>query len=72
MPLYEYICLNCELQFETLVLSSREEVVCPVCHSRRLERLMSPFASGSSGPGKIGQGLSGSGSGGCSPRGGFS
>ena len=44
MPIYEYVCLDCEKGFETLVLSSEEEVRCPYCESKRLERAMSTFA----------------------------
>lgn len=62
MPIYEYVCLDCEKNFETLVLSSDEEVECPDCHSKRLEKAMSSFAFAGSG----GQ------SAGCSNTGGFS
>jgi putative FmdB family regulatory protein len=44
MPLYEYVCLKCGQTFETLVLSSDEQVVCPECESVELERVLSPFA----------------------------
>ena len=62
MPIYEYICLDCENRFETLVLSSEEEVACPSCESKRLEKVMSAFS------------LAGGGreAGGCSATGGFS
>lgn len=45
MPLYEYRCLNCEKDFETLVLDSDEEVNCPQCGSGNgnLEKLFSAF-----------------------------
>ncbi|MBU2547615.1 MAG: zinc ribbon domain-containing protein [Proteobacteria bacterium] len=61
MPIYEYVCLDCEDDFETLVLSSEEEVCCPQCGSKRLERAMSAFSSLSVGSG-----------GGCSTGSGFS
>lgn len=67
MPIYEYICLDCQNQFETLVLSSEEEIVCPSCQSVRLERALSSFAMGNSG-GKSIPGISSS----CSGSGGFS
>ncbi|MEW6262117.1 MAG: zinc ribbon domain-containing protein [Thermodesulfobacteriota bacterium] len=44
MPLYEYICLDCENTFETLVLSAEDEPACPACGSTRLEKAMSAFA----------------------------
>jgi putative FmdB family regulatory protein len=67
VPIYEYVCLDCQEQFETLVLGSDEEVTCPSCQSDKLERAMSCFAKGSSGT-KSGSGLSSA----CSGTGGFS
>ena len=64
MPIFEYICLDCEQRFETLVLSSSEEVCCPDCESKRLEKLVSTFATG----GGQGTGLGST----CSSSGGFS
>jgi putative FmdB family regulatory protein len=49
MPIYEYVCADCQHQFEELVLSSHEVVHCPSCDSTRLDRAMSVFASKSSG-----------------------
>jgi putative FmdB family regulatory protein len=49
MPIYEYICSDCEHGFEELVLSSSEEIHCPSCDSAELERAMSVFASKSGG-----------------------
>lgn len=43
MPLYEYHCSDCENKFETLVLSSADEIACPKCNSSRLEKLFSTF-----------------------------
>ena len=37
MPLYRYICQKCEHPFEELVFGN-EEVVCPECRSKKLER----------------------------------
>jgi putative FmdB family regulatory protein len=69
MPIYEYVCLDCEKVFETLVLNSREEVCCPYCDSKRLEKAMSSFAmSGGFGSG----GGAGKAPGGCSSKRGFS
>jgi putative FmdB family regulatory protein len=44
MPIYEYRCKKCELEFETLVLG-REKAECPTCHGSKLERLLSTFAA---------------------------
>ena len=40
MPLYEYSCRQCEHTFETLVFNG-EQVECPTCESKRVERLLS-------------------------------
>ncbi len=40
MPLYEYTCRACEHTFEALVFGA-EQVECPECHSRRLQKLLS-------------------------------
>jgi putative FmdB family regulatory protein len=40
MPLYEYACQKCDHTFEALVFNG-EQVECPECHGRRLERLLS-------------------------------
>jgi len=61
MPIYEYLCLDCEDRFETLVLSREEEITCPVCGSKRLEKVMSAFALAAGGAAA-----------GCSSSGGFS
>lgn len=45
MPIYEYICLKCKKEFEELVLNKEEEVRCPACGSKELEKKFSPFAT---------------------------
>jgi putative FmdB family regulatory protein len=44
MPIYEYTCLECDHDFETLVFRSTEKVCCPQCNKENLERKMSTFA----------------------------
>lgn len=67
MPLFEFRCQECEERFEELLRRSddTDDVTCPSCGSRKVEKLQSGFAAhtGSS---------SSSASTGCSPRGGFS
>ncbi len=46
MPIFEYVCEDCEKTFETLVLDTGETVVCPGCESARLRRLISAHAVG--------------------------
>jgi putative FmdB family regulatory protein len=40
MPLYEYVCEECEQPFEALVFGN-EQVQCPHCHSGKLARQLS-------------------------------
>ncbi len=40
MPIYEYTCRDCGLEFEQLVLGRRTPT-CPTCESERLERRLS-------------------------------
>lgn len=49
MPLFQYLCLDCEAASELLVRGS-ETPQCPECESRRLEKQMShvtPMKGGS-------------------------
>jgi putative FmdB family regulatory protein len=50
MPIFEYICKECEHGFEALVYGS-EKAECPKCHSKKLTPQLSVFAvSAKSGP----------------------
>jgi len=40
MPIYEYKCKNCRLEFE-LLLFSGEEAKCPKCSSKNLDKKIS-------------------------------
>jgi putative FmdB family regulatory protein len=40
MPLYEFVCQECEHPFETLVFGG-DQPECPKCHGQRLERQLS-------------------------------
>jgi putative FmdB family regulatory protein len=44
MPIYEYACAQCGHQFEALVRSGTEPQ-CPECHSHKLEKQLSVFAT---------------------------
>ena len=46
MPLYEYVCSQCDCRFELLrpISESSEEASCPRCQNRA-RRVLSPFAS---------------------------
>lgn len=45
MPIYEYICQDCQREFEKLVRSSDAAPVCPHCASSTLARKLSAFAA---------------------------
>ena len=50
MPLFEYICADCQKRFEALVMGSKKPE-CPSCHGRNLEQQLSVFSARSnSGP----------------------
>ncbi len=49
MPIYEYRCLKCNEDFESIVFGKDDEVVCPHCQGHDLERLMSACGFKSSG-----------------------
>jgi putative FmdB family regulatory protein len=44
MPIYEYACGDCGHKFEALVRSSTIPE-CPTCHSKKLEKQLSVFAT---------------------------
>jgi putative FmdB family regulatory protein len=43
MPIFEYICKECQHQFEALVYG-KEKAACPKCHATKLEPQLSVFA----------------------------
>jgi putative FmdB family regulatory protein len=47
MPLYEYLCLNCNKRSTILVLNLANQIptTCSHCPSARMERILSRFAS---------------------------
>lgn len=55
MPIFEYICQECQHEFEALVFG-RDQAKCPKCHSHKLKPQLSVFATSS-------KGMSGKGSG---------
>lgn len=56
MPIYEYICKGCDKEFEVLVLGSSDEVCCPKCGGKDVNRLMSGFSAKSDGTSLAGSG----------------
>lgn len=49
MPIFEYACQDCGNAFELLVRSDTVPQ-CPQCHSHRLDKQLSVFATAASGP----------------------
>lgn len=47
MPLFEYICDECETTFEKLVRSSttQSDIICPTCSSGHVHKKLSTFAT---------------------------
>ena len=50
MPIYEYICKDCERPFEKLLFNTKERTTCPGCGSRRNALQLSVVAT----PAKLG------------------
>ncbi len=48
MPIFEYICQECQHEFESLVFG-RDKAKCPKCRSRKLSPQLSVFAMSSKG-----------------------
>jgi len=62
MPLYEYICDDCQMRFEALRPFSQADdlLSCPRCQSNRTKRAISRFAAfGKAGEETTGRSLSG-------------
>lgn len=49
MPIYEYLCRDCDERFETLVLRSSDPAKCPACGSLNLQQQISTCAVHSEG-----------------------
>jgi putative FmdB family regulatory protein len=49
MPIYEYKCPKCDSEFECLVLGSGDDISCPDCNGKNVERLMSACSFKSAG-----------------------
>ena len=49
MPIFEYVCKECDHQFEALVMGS-QKADCPKCYSSKLSTQLSVFAVSAKGP----------------------
>ena len=45
MPIYEFLCLACRNQFQSLIMGEKEEkdLKCPACQGEKLKKLISRF-----------------------------
>ena len=69
MPIFEYICKECEHHFEALVYGN-EKAACPKCQSKKLAPQLSVFAVSAKGSSSSSQPSMGGAGGSCGdPRG---
>jgi putative FmdB family regulatory protein len=45
MPIYEYVCMECESHFEELVAMSEPDPSCPDCDASKVRKQFSVFAT---------------------------
>jgi len=67
MPIYEYICEDCQTRFEKIVFNKAQEIACPKCAGKRNAIQLSVFsaAHGNTDATKFSGGFSGGGGGCC-------
>jgi putative FmdB family regulatory protein len=73
MPIYEYVCEDCQTRHERIVMSNGSKVECPKCRSKRQTVQFSVFAAHNGGNGastssSSSPSMSSGGSCGCTPR----
>ena len=68
MPIYEYLCTDCDHRFETYVRAWGDAVVCPACQKGSVEMQLSRFAFAGRDGSPAGGGGCGCGRGGCGCR----
>ena len=65
MPIFEYVCRECQHEFETLVFG-RDKAKCPKCQSQKLSPQLSVFAMSAKGSARTAAPGGGSGAGSAS------
>jgi putative FmdB family regulatory protein len=65
MPIYEYVCDDCQAQFEKIVINKQQEITCPKCANKKATIQLSVFATAGNGSSSSSSGSSSSGGGGC-------
>ncbi len=69
MPIFEYICKECDHHFETIVYG-KQKAACPKCHATKLAPQLSVFAVSAKGASSSAPARSSGGCGSCGdPRG---
>ena len=48
MPIFEYHCMECDKNFEIIVLGD-QEILCPICTGKNVTKLLSIFSHKSGG-----------------------
>lgn len=44
MPIYEYVCQDCQARFETIISAAKADtVVCPTCQGKTRRLMSAPF-----------------------------
>ena len=49
MPIYEYLCDDCDTRFERIVINKQQEIACPNCESKKATIQLSVFATANGG-----------------------
>jgi putative FmdB family regulatory protein len=69
MPIYEYVCDDCDTRYERIAMSASQEIDCPKCASKRHTLQLSVFSAGkSANVTSSSGGASASGGCGCTPN----
>jgi putative FmdB family regulatory protein len=45
MPIYEYLCDDCDTRLEKIVINKQQEIACPKCASKKAAIQLSVFAT---------------------------
>jgi putative FmdB family regulatory protein len=65
MPIYEYICEDCQTHFEKIVINKQQEIACPKCAGKKNSLQLSVFSSTNGSGNGSPQSFSGGRGGGC-------
>ncbi len=69
MPIYEYVCDDCQTRYERIVMSACQKIECPKCASKRHTLQLSVFSAGKSANGNTSENAASASSGcACTPN----